>query len=99
MLTIDELLNNAARELAESATDTPRLDAEILLARILDKPRTYLMTWPEREVAAEQVQRFERWIGRRLQRRGVLTERARVELSPRTTAEAEGGVPTRTIPR
>ena len=66
MLTIEELLKKAQQELTEAKIDTPRLDAEILLARILEKPRTYLMTWPEREVESEAAQKFQTWMGRRL---------------------------------
>jgi release factor glutamine methyltransferase len=66
VLTIEELLNKAQQELTEAKIDTPRLDAEILLARILEKPRTYLMTWPEREVESEAAQKFQTWMGRRL---------------------------------
>ena len=67
VLTIEALLTQAQKAFSEEAIDTPRLDAEILLARILDKPRTYLMTWPEREVSPNEAQTFEQWVHRRLQ--------------------------------
>lgn len=54
MATIESLLNNA--ELPDSPT--PRLDAELLLAHALGKSRSYLHTWPEREVDAEPGARF-----------------------------------------
>ncbi|WP_324733363.1 peptide chain release factor N(5)-glutamine methyltransferase [Pseudomonas paeninsulae] len=54
MATIESLLNNA--ELPDSPT--PRLDAELLLAHALGKSRSYLHTWPEREVDTEQGARF-----------------------------------------
>jgi release factor glutamine methyltransferase len=54
MPSIHDLLNRA--ELPDSPT--PRLDVELLLAAALGKSRSYLHTWPEREVGAEQAARF-----------------------------------------
>ena len=54
MATIESLLNSA--DLPDSPT--PRLDAELLLAQALGKSRSYLRTWPEREVEAAQQARF-----------------------------------------
>lgn len=64
MATIESLLN--ACDLPNSPS--PRLDAELLLAHALGKPRSYLHTWPEREPGAEQCQRFIEHLARR--RRG-----------------------------
>ena len=63
MSTIESLLNTA--ELPDSPT--PRLDAELLLAAALGKPRSYLRTWPERELAAEQLGLFRSHLQRRRQ--------------------------------
>ncbi|MEM0953150.1 MAG: peptide chain release factor N(5)-glutamine methyltransferase [Pseudomonadota bacterium] len=46
MPTIKSLLDNAV-----SQAETARLDAEILLAHCLQKPRSFLYTWPERKLA------------------------------------------------
>ena len=54
MASIESLLS--AAELPDSPT--PRLDAELLLAHALGKSRSYLHTWPEREVEAAQTARF-----------------------------------------
>ncbi|WP_439861008.1 peptide chain release factor N(5)-glutamine methyltransferase [Pseudomonas sp. MBLB4136] len=54
MASIESLLS--AAELPDSPT--PRLDAELLLASALGKSRSYLHTWPEREVEAAQAERF-----------------------------------------
>lgn len=62
MATIEFLLNNT--ELPDSPT--PRLDAELLLAHALGKSRSYLHTWPERELEAEQLARFQAAQARRL---------------------------------
>jgi release factor glutamine methyltransferase len=61
MATIETLLSHA--ELPDSPT--PRLDAELLLAHVLGKSRSYLHTWPEREVDAEQGARFAADLARR----------------------------------
>ncbi len=63
MSTIESLLNTA--ELPDSPT--PRLDAELLLAAALGKPRSYLRTWPERELDAEQLGLFRSHLQRRRQ--------------------------------
>lgn len=57
----------AAASLPDS--DTPGLDAELLLAHALGKPRSYLRTWPEREPDADQRAQFEQLLARR--REGV----------------------------
>jgi len=61
MATIQSLLNASA--LPDSPT--PRLDAELLLAHALGKSRSYLRTWPEREVEAERLERFQAALARR----------------------------------
>ncbi|MFI8384190.1 peptide chain release factor N(5)-glutamine methyltransferase [Pseudomonas sp. NPDC079086] len=61
MATIESLLNHA--ELPDSST--PRLDAELLLAHALGKSRSYLHTWPERELDAPQLERYQAAITRR----------------------------------
>jgi release factor glutamine methyltransferase len=61
MSTIDSLLNAAA--LPDSPT--PRLDAELLLAHVLGTSRSYLHTWPERELDAPQLERYQAAIVRR----------------------------------
>ncbi len=50
-------------ELPDSAT--AQLDAELLLAHVLQKTRSYLLTWPERELSADQVAVFQRLVARR----------------------------------
>ncbi|GLK89260.1 peptide chain release factor N(5)-glutamine methyltransferase [Pseudomonas turukhanskensis] len=48
-------------------SDTAQLDAELLLAAALGKPRSYLRTWPERELDGQQLQWFQAAIARRQQ--------------------------------
>jgi release factor glutamine methyltransferase len=52
--------------LLEAVSDSARLDTEILLAKALDKSRTYLYTWPEKLLSAEQQQEFTALIQRRI---------------------------------
>ena len=54
--TIRELLAAASAALTNTS-DTPRLDAEVLLAHVLERDRTWLFTWSDRQPsAAEQAQ-------------------------------------------
>jgi release factor glutamine methyltransferase len=46
-------------------TDAARLEAEILLAACLDKPRSHLFAWPEREIEPRLQERFAALISRR----------------------------------
>lgn len=63
-MTIAECLQRAG-ELAP-VSDSPRLDTELLLCRVLERERTYLYTWPERALSAEQLQAFDTLWQRRL---------------------------------
>ncbi|WP_454256005.1 peptide chain release factor N(5)-glutamine methyltransferase [Pseudomonas sp. Marseille-Q8238] len=63
MATIQFLLDSA--DLPDSPT--AQLDAELLLAASLGKPRSYLRTWPEREPSAEQQAAFSAMLERRRQ--------------------------------
>ena len=61
MAQVDALL--AAADLPDSPS--ARLDAELLLAHVLGKPRSYLRTWPEHEPGAEQLAAFAALLERR----------------------------------
>lgn len=61
MVTIQSLLDSADLPDSPSAS----LDAELLLAAALGKPRSYLRTWPEREPSAEQQALFSAMLVRR----------------------------------
>ena len=63
MTSIAELL--AQVDLPDSAT--PQLDAQLLLANALGKPRSYLSTWPEREPDAAQLAAYKGLMARRRQ--------------------------------
>ncbi|HED17466.1 MAG TPA: protein-(glutamine-N5) methyltransferase, release factor-specific, partial [Gammaproteobacteria bacterium] len=70
MTTSTELraaLNAAVRQLEHSGTDSARLDAEVLLAHVLDKQRVYLLTWPEQALTDEQHNHYQQLIDQRIQ--------------------------------
>lgn len=63
---IGALLQHATQRLeAAGCTDTPRLDAEVLLAHVLDRSRAYLMSHPEAGLERSQLEDFERFLIRR----------------------------------
>ncbi|MER0508901.1 peptide chain release factor N(5)-glutamine methyltransferase [Aeromonas veronii] len=46
--------------------ESPRADADVLLCHLLGCRRSYLMTWPERELDAAQQVTLQTWLARRL---------------------------------
>lgn len=66
-MNIEQALGQLAADFS-THSDSPRLDAELLLCRVLDRPRSYLYTWPERELNSEQQAQLESLAERR--RRG-----------------------------
>jgi release factor glutamine methyltransferase len=70
-MSIRALLDWGTRVFEEEKMDTPRLDAEVILAHVLEKNRTYLFTWPETRVPDEAVQRFYADVQRRVRREPV----------------------------
>ncbi len=64
--SVSELLNEARRQL-QPLSDSARLDAELLLAHALQQTRTWLHTWPEKTVNAQQQRRYASLLKRRLQ--------------------------------
>jgi release factor glutamine methyltransferase len=67
-MTIAAALADASQRL-HASSDSARLDAEILLARAIDMPRSYLFAHPEDSLDPVALQRLEETIGRRL--RGI----------------------------
>jgi release factor glutamine methyltransferase len=54
-----------ARNLLEGLSETPKLDAEVLLARVLNRDRSYLRAWPERTLSPDEFDRFQDLVQRR----------------------------------
>lgn len=63
--SIATLLRNAHTRLT-AVSDTPRLEAEVLLAYALQKPRSHLHAWPAHILDSEQVCSFIELVERRL---------------------------------
>ena len=64
-ITIKSALQNAQTKL-EKTSESPALDAELLLAFCLNKNRSYLFTWPENALDTEQLDCFDGLITKRL---------------------------------
>ncbi|MHB0939828.1 MAG: peptide chain release factor N(5)-glutamine methyltransferase [Armatimonadota bacterium] len=68
MPTIHELLSEAIPRLQAAGVDTPRLDAEVLLAHVLGRERAWVWAHPEVVLSAADEERFRALLERRLQR-------------------------------
>jgi release factor glutamine methyltransferase len=67
--SLQQAWNKAKEVLKEHAHHEADLDATLLLCQVLDKPRSYLYTWPETLLTSSQQQTYERLIQSRA--RGV----------------------------
>jgi release factor glutamine methyltransferase len=56
-----------ASGLFNAISGSARLDSEVLLAHCLQKDRSYLMTWPQKDLTGEQMDCFRDLVQRRLQ--------------------------------
>ena len=63
-MRIDDALTWATFLLAGS--DSPDLDARVLLAHVLGKETIYLMTWPERDISRDHKAEFEMLVQKRI---------------------------------
>ena len=64
--TVESALKAAIVQLQEGENTSPSIDAAVLLCHTLDKPRSYLLTWPEKHLTLEQEQHFDELLTRRL---------------------------------
>ncbi|SFQ98220.1 peptide chain release factor N(5)-glutamine methyltransferase [Desulfoscipio geothermicus] len=64
--TIGEMINRAAEHLRASGSETPRLDAEVLLAHALGRDRVYLFRETGRTLPEEIARRYRALIERRV---------------------------------
>ncbi|MBJ7330221.1 MAG: peptide chain release factor N(5)-glutamine methyltransferase [Solirubrobacteraceae bacterium] len=62
---IADALDSAVVAIGASGSETPRLDAELLLAHVLGVPRTALVMYPEREVVGPRIRQFQDLVRRR----------------------------------
>lgn len=54
-----------ATQRLQPSSDSAKLDAEVLLLHVLDKPRSYLFTWPEAELNTQQIDAFKALVAKR----------------------------------
>lgn len=66
-MQIKNLLYSAAHQLS-TASKTPRLDAELLLAHVLNKDRVYLFSYPENFINPEEYQIWKNLLAKRQQK-------------------------------
>lgn len=64
--SVEYTLKKAAQRLQESGSDSPSLDAAVLLCHALDKPRSFLLTWPDKVLETDQLSAFTNLLDRRL---------------------------------
>lgn len=65
MTTVDELLRHGVDRLRQSGSETPRLDAEVLLAHAIGSDRTAILAHPEAVVGPAAAEAFETAVRRR----------------------------------
>jgi len=61
---IKDILSDAKNQLSE-VSNSPALDAELLLAHCLEENRTYLHTWPERCITEKQMSFYQGFVTKR----------------------------------
>ena len=64
--SVSGLISSSVERISDSGSDSARLDAELLLAHVLDRNRTWLFTWPEFKPSTEQSQEFEELLLQRI---------------------------------
>ncbi|MFA5051786.1 MAG: peptide chain release factor N(5)-glutamine methyltransferase [Patescibacteria group bacterium] len=65
-MNIQQTLLSAITKLRKAKADSANLDAEVLLASVLKKPRTFLHSHPEQKVTTGQRRKFANLVSRRL---------------------------------
>jgi release factor glutamine methyltransferase len=67
-MQVREALAQAVESLRNQEVESPRLDAELLLAHVLQVNRAAILTWPERRLAPKQLTSFRDLVARRAAR-------------------------------
>ncbi|MEZ9230873.1 peptide chain release factor N(5)-glutamine methyltransferase [Vibrio amylolyticus] len=66
MSTVEQTMKSATSALKQSGSESPNLDAGVLLCHSLDKPRSFLLTWPDKELTELELSGFEQLLQRRI---------------------------------
>jgi len=64
-MDVSQLIKSATEQLLNQS-DSPRLDAQVLLAHSLQKNRTWLATWPDKVLVESDISQFNKLLQRRL---------------------------------
>lgn len=67
-MRIRDALDQAAAQLGNEGVESPRLDAELLLAHVLAANRAALWTWPDRRLTPKELTRYRELVARRAHR-------------------------------
>ena len=70
-MKISELIQSAVEQLKTAGIETAKLDAMILLGKVLGKERGYLIAHGNKEISAKQLKEFQKLLRRRLKREPV----------------------------
>lgn len=65
-MKIAEALAQGQKSFSGAGIESPALEAESLLAALLNKPRTHLFAWPEALLSESQQNQWQNWLERRL---------------------------------
>jgi release factor glutamine methyltransferase len=65
MAELQEALAQASQLLEGEGVDSPRLDAELLLAHVLDTNRAQVLAWPDRQLTPKQLTLYRSLVARR----------------------------------
>ena len=69
--SVGRALLAATRRLREAGSDTPQLDTAVLMAHVLGVGKTWLYAHPDRQLAEEEISRFEELVRRRIRHEPV----------------------------
>ncbi|MDJ0805630.1 MAG: peptide chain release factor N(5)-glutamine methyltransferase [Gammaproteobacteria bacterium] len=67
MITIHAALQQASTRLEALPHSSPQLEAAVLLCHVLEKPRSYLFTWPDKTLTQQAQKDYQSLLTRRLQ--------------------------------
>jgi release factor glutamine methyltransferase len=74
LLSVEQLSSMAIAKLItygqqhlSAISDSSKLDVELLICFVIDKPRTYLLTWPDQTLSLTQIVHFSELLLRRIQ--------------------------------
>lgn len=63
--TIQQALDQATDQLSKASLESPKLDAEILLAKLLNKDRSFLFAFNDKQLADQEIATYSNWIDER----------------------------------